>query len=353
MPFDIIVLGDLYEDLYYESNFYEEHAKLLASKILNFIKYNPDDLNKKILEKIVLKGFSDSQIQNDGRCYFKRGGSGSCISEIFTRSGIPTKLVGIIRREGEWMVEELAKIGVDTTNITRSNEILPIRIIMTTNNSNRILFQPILPNKWTFNEKILEDYEFHQSKLIFCTLISNSFIELLEKGSKLGLLTAFKIKDENLDFHEQFGRIFNSRHDILFLNIKDASVMLKEELFVDQIDKNYSDYAKIRVFTSGKNGTVIRTDNLNLHFPSLVEENEIDSLSSEECFQGGFLIKFLELINNKELLNELLTIKNIDNLKAIMVKCEKFAVYLTNFKNLNNYFPDRKELEKFIMNFKK
>ena len=353
MTSDIIVLGDLYEDLYYESNFYEEHAKLLTSKILNFIKYNPDDLNKNLLEKIVLKGFSDNQIQNDGRCYFKRGGNGNCISEIFTRSGIPTKLVSIIRREGEWMVEELAKIGVDTTNIIRSNEILPIRIIVTSNNGTKILLKPNLPNKWTFNEKTLEDYEFHQSKLIFCASNSNIFIEILEKGSKLGLITALSIEDENFNSYEQFGRILNSRHDILFLKIKDVNAMVKEELFVEQIDTKYRNYAKIRVFMSGKNGTVIRTDKLNLHFPSLVEENEIDLLSLAECFQGGFLIKFLELINNKELLNELLTNKNVENLKTILVKCEEFAVYLTNFKNLHHYLPNRKDLEKFIMNFEK
>ena len=352
MPSDIIVLGDLFEDLYYESNFYEEHAKLLASKIFNFIKYNPDDLNKNILENIVFKGFSDSLIKNDDRCYFKRGGNGSLISEVFTRNGIPTKLVSVIRKEGEWMVDELAKIGVDTTNIIRSNEILPIRIFVTSNNHINTLLKPNLINKLVYNEKILEDFEFHESKLVFCASISNIYVKLLDNGSKLGLLTAFSIEDENFDFDEQFGKILNSRYDILFLHLKDASVILKEELSVEQIDKGYSNYAKIRVFTSRKNGTVIRTDKLNLQFPSFVEKNEAVSLSSEECFQGGFLIKFLELINNTEMLNELLISKNIENLNVVLVKCEEFAEHLTNFNNLYHYFPNRKDLEKFIMNFK-
>ena len=329
MPSDIIVLGDLFEDLYYESNFYEEHAKLLASKIFNFIKYNPDDLSKNIIKKLVIKGFSDSLIQNDGRCYFKRGGNGNDISEIFTRSGIPTKLVSIIRKEGEWMVEELAKIGVDTTNIIRSNEILPIRIIVTSSNGTNILLKPNSTNTWAFNKKTLEDFEFHKSKLIFCTSVSNAYINVLDKGSKLGLLTAFRVEKESFNFDGQFGKSFNSRHDILFLHLKDASVILKEELFVEQIDKKYVKYAKIRVFTSEKKDTFIRTDEINLHFPSPVEENEIGLLSSEESFQGGFLIKFLELIDNKELLNELLISKNIENLKDILVKCEEYAV---NFK---------------------
>ncbi|MBY8979808.1 MAG: hypothetical protein KGD72_05425 [Candidatus Lokiarchaeota archaeon] len=329
MPSDIIVLGDLFEDLYYVSNFYEEHAKLLASKIFNFIKYNPDDLSKNIIKKLVIKGFSDSLIQNDGRCYFKRGGNGSGISEIFTRSGIPTKLVSIIRKEGEWMVEELAKIGVDTTDIICSNEILPIRIIVTSNIGTNILLKPNSANIRPLNEKTFEDFEFHKSKLIFCTSISNVYINLLDKGSKVGLLTALRVEDETFNFNEKLGKILNNRYDILFLHLKDSSVILKEELFVEQIDKKYSKYAKIRVFTSEKKDTVIRTDKLNLYFPSLVEENEINLLSSEESFQVGFLIKFLELINNKELLSELLISKNIENLKPILVKCEEFAV---NFK---------------------
>jgi len=326
LPSDIIVLGDLFEDLYYESNFYEEHAKLLASKIFNFIKYNPDDLSKKIIKKLIIKGFSDSLIQKEGPCYFKRGGNGNLISEIFTRSGIPTELVSIVRKEGEWMVEELAKIGVDTTNIILSNEILPIRIIVTSNNGINILLKPNSTNKWASNEKSLQDFEFHESKLIFCASISNAYINLLDKASKFGLLTAFRVEDENFDFDGQFGKILNSRHDILFLHLKDANHILKEELLVEQLEKKYSNYAKIRVFTSEKAHTVIRTDEINLYFPSLVKKNDIDLLSSEENFQGGFLIKFLELINDKELLNDLLISKNIEDLKAILVRCKEFAV---------------------------
>jgi len=326
LPSDIIVLGDLFEDLYYESNFYEEHAKLLASKIFNFIKYNPDDLSKKIIKKLIIKGFSDSLIQKEARCYFKRGGNGNLISEIFTRSGIPTELVSIVRKEGEWMVEELAKIGVDTANTIRSNEILPIRIILTSNNGTNILLKPNSTNKWALNEKSLQNFEFHESKLIFCTSISNIYINLLNKASKLGLLTVISVEEKNLDFYKQYGKKFNSRYDILFLHLEDANVKLKEELFVAQIDKKYGKYAKIRVFTSEKKDTVIRTDDLNLYFPSLVKKNEIDLLSSEENFQGGFLIKFLELINDKELLNDLLISKNIEDLKTILVRCKEFAV---------------------------
>ena len=53
---NIIVLGDFYGDISYESHFYEGNAILLTSKISNFIRYTPDDLNKNILEKIVFKG---------------------------------------------------------------------------------------------------------------------------------------------------------------------------------------------------------------------------------------------------------------------------------------------------------
>ncbi|MBY8986246.1 MAG: carbohydrate kinase family protein [Candidatus Lokiarchaeota archaeon] len=352
MPSDIIVLGVLFEDLYYESNFYEECAKLLASKIFNFIKYNPDDLTKKVLEKIFLKGINEISIQNDGWSYFKRGGNGSSISEILIRNDIPTKLISIIRRKGEWIVDELDKIGVDTTSIIRSDEILPIRIIVTSNHGNKILLGPNPLHQWSIDEDLLEDYKLPQFKLIFCASLSNSFIKILENGSKLGLLTAFSIEDENFDLFEQFRKKLNSRHDILFIHIKDLSVILKEDIFVEQIDKKYKEYAKIRVYKSGKKGTLIKTDKLNLNFSSVLEANEIFLLSSEEYFQGGFLSKFFELINNKKLLNEMLSEKNKDNLKAVLVKCDKFATHLIHFKTLHQYIPNKKELEEFITNFK-
>jgi len=59
MPGNIIVLGELNKELYYESNFYDKVIEEIISQLDNFIRYNPDDLNKKVLKKIVTRGFSN------------------------------------------------------------------------------------------------------------------------------------------------------------------------------------------------------------------------------------------------------------------------------------------------------
>jgi hypothetical protein len=58
MPGNIIVLGELNEELYCESNFYDKIIEEIVSQLANFIRYNPDDLSKDVLKKIVTRGFS-------------------------------------------------------------------------------------------------------------------------------------------------------------------------------------------------------------------------------------------------------------------------------------------------------
>jgi hypothetical protein len=60
MPGIFIVLGELNKELYYDSNFFDRTIEEIVSQLANFIRYNPDDLNKAVLKKIVTKGFSNT-----------------------------------------------------------------------------------------------------------------------------------------------------------------------------------------------------------------------------------------------------------------------------------------------------
>jgi DUF1009 family protein len=59
MPGNIIVLGELNKKLYYESNVYDKVIEEIVSQLTNFIRYNPDDVGKEVLKKIVTRGFSN------------------------------------------------------------------------------------------------------------------------------------------------------------------------------------------------------------------------------------------------------------------------------------------------------
>jgi hypothetical protein len=76
MPGIIIVLGEQNNEIYYEPNFYDKVIEEIVSQLANFIRYNPDDLNKKVLKKIVTRGFSN----------------------------IPNKIIGPVHLKGEKMV---------------------------------------------------------------------------------------------------------------------------------------------------------------------------------------------------------------------------------------------------------
>lgn len=58
MPGKIIVLDELNKELYYESNLYDKIIEEIVSQVTNFVRYNPDDLSKEVLNKIVTRVFS-------------------------------------------------------------------------------------------------------------------------------------------------------------------------------------------------------------------------------------------------------------------------------------------------------
>jgi len=68
----ITVLGELGKELYCESNFYDKVIEEIVSQLANFIKFNPDDLNKEVLKKIVTRGFSNTPNKIIGPLHLKR-----------------------------------------------------------------------------------------------------------------------------------------------------------------------------------------------------------------------------------------------------------------------------------------
>jgi DUF1009 family protein len=67
----ITVLGELNKELYNESNFYDKIIEEIVSQLVDFIRYNPDDLNKEVLKKIVTRGFSNTPNKVIGPVHLK------------------------------------------------------------------------------------------------------------------------------------------------------------------------------------------------------------------------------------------------------------------------------------------
>jgi len=349
---NLIVLGELHQDLYYESDFYEQLVEKFVSNLLTFIQYNPDDLNKKLLERIAKQSFSDTPKKVLGNCYFKRGGNGNNTSEYIVNLGIPTKLISVIGRGSEWMIEELKQLGVNTDAIYQIDEITPVSTIIKSNFTTKIHLAPNLKNKMNFEGININDSVFDNSKMIFSTPVAEKFIKLFERASKMGLITAFNIETQKIQNVEKLSKLITQRKDIFFLNLKDAYRILNRKLPIESIDEKFKKFAYIRVYTAGKDGSYVFTDVFNIFHPGIEVEDVIDRTGAGDCYAAGFLTKVYELIKDKEEFNYLKTRENSKKLEKILKICCKFGTYTAIYKITNQRIPTKKVMEEFINSYK-
>ncbi len=348
----IVVVGELHQDLYYESDFYWQLVQKIVSNIIEFIKFNPDDLNRNLFEKIVKKGFSETPKKIVGHCYFKRGGNGNNSAEFIAKLGVFTKLISVIGRGSEWMITELNELGINTDDIFQIDEITPVSTIIKSDFTTKIHLAPNLKNRMNFEGIKIEDDAFLNAKILYSTPIAKKFIELFENGSKLGIITAFNIETQKVQSIEQLDGLIKQKFDLFFLNLKDAYSILNGSFSIDQVDEKFKKYAKIRIYTAGKGGSFTRTDNFEIFFPGIEVEEVVDRTGAGDCFAAGFLTKLFELIKDKEMLDQLIKDENREKLKEILSNCVEFATYTAIYKITNQLIPTQKEMEDFIKTFK-
>jgi len=352
MSKNLIVLGELHQDLYYESDFYEQLVEKIVSECLNFIKYNPDDINRSLLESLVKKGFSDTPKKIVGHCFFKRGGNGNNSSEYIVKLGIPTKLISIIGRGSEWMVSELEQLGINTDGIIQIDEITPVSTIIKSKFTTKIHLAPNLKNKMNFEGTQVNIKIFDNSKIIFSTPIAKKFIKLFDMASEMDLITAFNIETQKIQSLEQLSELIRNRKDLFFLNLKDAYQILEEKLPVEKVDENFKQYAHIRIYTEGKNGSHVITDNFIIFFPGVELEEIVDRTGAGDCYAAGFLTKFYELIEDKKELLQLIDSEKSDELKEILSRCIEYGTYSAIYKITKQEIPTKRIMDKFIKTFK-
>ena len=71
MPGNIIVMGESNKELFTESNIYDTIIENITSQLFSFIRYNPDDLSKAVIKKIVTRGFSNTPNKTIGPLHLK------------------------------------------------------------------------------------------------------------------------------------------------------------------------------------------------------------------------------------------------------------------------------------------
>ncbi|MFX1587030.1 MAG: PfkB family carbohydrate kinase, partial [Promethearchaeota archaeon] len=111
-------------------------------------------------------------------------------------------------------------------------------------------------------------------------------------------------------------------------------------------------FAKIRIYTAGKDGSYVKTDNLTIAFPGIEVSAIIDKTGAGDCYAAGFLSKLYELVENKKALEDLITSNNSSKLEEILQKCTKHATFAAIYKITKQTAPVKEEMENFIQKFK-
>ncbi|MFX1337742.1 MAG: hypothetical protein ACFFDK_03965 [Promethearchaeota archaeon] len=116
---------------------------------------------------------------------------------------------------------------------------------------------------------------------------------------------------------------------------------------IDEIDKDFESYAKIRLYYERKRGVYLKTDNYNFFIPD-VDINAINQINVDNCYTTAFFSKIKEFLRDSDKLKDLLDKKHVESLKEILSKCTDYATSAAIYQISNQKRPNKAELEKFM-----
>lgn len=346
---ELIVVGEVHQDLYYESNFYEDLVKKIIDNLINFIRFNPDDLiNRRLLTKIIKSSFSETPKKIMSTSQIKRGGNGNNSAEFLANLGIPVKLISVIGKDSNWIIDELKKNqNINTEYIFRIEEKTPISTIIKSDFTTKIYLAPNLKEKMTFQGIKVDGSLLEGGKLILITPIAEKFKPILEKILELNPIIAANIEYQKIQNSEQLSELIKEKLDLIFINLDDAKLIFGDEDLED-LDSKLCNYSKIRIYTEGKNGSYIFSDLSSIFFIPTQEVKVIDRTGAGDCYAAGFLTKFHQLFKDKSYLQKIFTQENKDELLSKLKECGNYATYSAMYKVSHQNSPTKDELEGFI-----
>jgi len=204
-----------------------------------------------------------------------------------------------------------------------------------------------------FNGIEITKEAFENAKIIFTTPISSKYKFLFEMGESLGLITAFTIEAQKIHSLDQLSTIIGETKDIFFVKLNDAKFILKEDLILDKIDEKLSQFAKVRVYTDGENGSYLFTNNFHIQHPSIKLKDTIDLTGAGDSYAAGFLSKIYELFEDKLHFQEFMKIERIKEFEDILKDSMRFGTMASLYKITKQLSPSKAELDDFIRQFDK
>lgn len=349
---ELTIIGELHQDLLYETSFFELLSERIVDQLLNFIQFNPDDLRKSLMNRIIKKAIINLPKKNNAKCTLKRGGNGNNTAEYCAGLGIPTKLISVIGKNSNWMIDELKTLGVNTELIFKNDLLTPVSTILKSNFTTKIFIAQNLKELMNFEGIDIDINMFSASKVLYITPIADKFKRFLDISKKLKIFTCINIEAQKIRSFEHLESLIENKIDILFINKDDANLILNQILTLDEIDSHFKKFANVRVYTAGKEGSYLLTDNIKLTYPTIQLKNVKDRTGAGDCYAAGFLSMLFELAKDKTSFYVFLQEHLLDQVKELLLKCMELGTNSALYKISTQNVPKKDDLERFMKKIK-
>lgn len=232
------------------------------------------------------------------------GGSGTNVSTILSRLGVPTKLITLLGQDilGDFLVEHCRQNGIDTSAIVRSGEVdTPLSIGMVQADGERTFVVSRSSSTFRFS---VDDVDLGALKGAKLLAIASIFIMPCFTDAGLSKLFA-AAKDEGLIIcadmmksrtGQRLEAIRNavSFVDYFFANYEEAAFLTERESREDIADAMLEAGVGTVIIKEGKRGCYVKRPGMELACPAFLNENPVDTIGAGDNFAAGFIAGLLD-----------------------------------------------------------
>ena len=347
------IVGEMHNDLFYKCDAFQELEEKLAESIYTLrdkLQNNSQDEIKTLIHGII----QQLPKKIPGESFIKRGGNGNNSTELFGTLGVPVKLMTVVGKGSEWMIDEVKKMGVDTSTIYQVNATTPISTIIEDPVTTKIFVAPNLKANMNFSSIDIDASTFDESSLVFFTPLAEKFKPVLDilLSKRKDIFKVFTIESQAISELSLLKKIVTSKANMLFINKRDALGITNTENLASA-DEILQEFAEIRVITLGSDGTLIRSDFCEPVTAPIFDVPVVDRTGAGDAYAAGVLLRCHELIIKHGNLIE--TLKQADQAERMKLLKDigLFGSVVASLKVSIARTPTKKEVNEFYKKYVK